>query len=285
MIRNEILIDELLFYSHNRYDDNPHTGTHLHDSHEIYLLMNGQVDYFIEGNVYSVTEHDLIVTNRNELHSVIFKSGSDYERCCVRLAPMYFMEDNYKSLENCFLHLPKGSMNIIRLNDEQLDLLLGMILKIDSLVSDRDAFERELSIAALLLQLIIEVNRCFSQNKAEMTKASLPEWIEGVITYVHNCVNDESRIAEVADIAQIADRFFVNKDYLRMAFKKHTGINLFAYIQTLKIRRAKILLGQGKSVTETAFLCGFSDYCSFIRSFKRICRVTPGQYARQIRIK
>jgi AraC-like DNA-binding protein len=46
----------------------------------------------------------------------------------------------------------------------------------------------------------------------------------------------------------------------------------------LKVIEAKKLLSSGKSVTDTAIMCGFDDYANFIRVFKKHVGQTPGKY-------
>lgn len=50
------------------------------------------------------------------------------------------------------------------------------------------------------------------------------------------------------------------------------------YIVSKRITEAKKLLATEKSVTDTAFMCGFNDYANFIRTFKKAVGVPPGKY-------
>lgn len=62
-----------------------------------------------------------------------------------------------------------------------------------------------------------------------------------------------------------------------------TGCTPTAYIQRIKIKKAKTLLDGNPQMNfnEVADQCGFSDYSNFVRAFKNVCGVTPTEYRRQ----
>ena len=62
-----------------------------------------------------------------------------------------------------------------------------------------------------------------------------------------------------------------------------TGCTPSAYIQRIKIKKAKTLLdGNPKmSLSIIASKSGFSDYSSFVRAFKNVCGITPTEYKRR----
>ena len=76
----------------------------------------------------------------------------------------------------------------------------------------------------------------------------------------------------------VAKNCFVSVNELCRLFKKHMGTTVNKYITSRRITEAKKLLKNGVSVSFAAEKCGFMDYASFIRSFKRAVGVPPGQY-------
>ena len=62
-----------------------------------------------------------------------------------------------------------------------------------------------------------------------------------------------------------------------------TGYTPTAYIQRIKIKKAKTLLDGNPQMNfnEVADLCGFNDYSNFVRAFKNVCGITPTEYRRQ----
>lgn len=62
------------------------------------------------------------------------------------------------------------------------------------------------------------------------------------------------------------------------SFKSATGITPHAYRMNCRIDYARKLLGEGKSITEAAYLAGFFDQSHFHRHFKAMTSITPKEY-------
>jgi AraC-like DNA-binding protein len=81
---------------------------------------------------------------------------------------------------------------------------------------------------------------------------------------------------EIAGIAGLSRFHFLK------AFTAQFGLTPHAYQIHLRIERSLPLLRQGMSLTHVAETMGFNDQSHFIRHFKRIMGVTPGQYKGKI---
>jgi|WetSurMetagenome_2_1015567.scaffolds.fasta_scaffold227966_2 AraC-like DNA-binding protein len=80
-------------------------------------------------------------------------------------------------------------------------------------------------------------------------------------------------------VAEIADKFNFNKDYLCRIFKRHTGMPIIKYINGIKIAKAKELLCCSElSIKEIAYKMGFSDAKYFMKLFKTYENLTPSEY-------
>jgi len=79
----------------------------------------------------------------------------------------------------------------------------------------------------------------------------------------------------------LAETFSLNQAYLSSLFKKTMGYTWSAYLEQIRIRKAEILLTDGKiSAKDVCAMVGFSNYDTFRRSFKRINGVSPGEYTK-----
>lgn len=80
------------------------------------------------------------------------------------------------------------------------------------------------------------------------------------------------------NVSSVADHFGISIAYLSRIFKKYNGINISEYITGYRLERAKELLGEGKMVGEVVESCGFGSLRTFLRVFKTVEGITPGQY-------
>ena len=83
---------------------------------------------------------------------------------------------------------------------------------------------------------------------------------------------------------QMADHFNIALPNLGSYFKANTGYNLLEYVTKLKIEKAKVLLTETNLMLKDICIeCGYYNVTSFIRRFKQIEGITPGEYRNQSR--
>ena len=96
--------------------------------------------------------------------------------------------------------------------------------------------------------------------------------IKAAIDYIN------ANFAQPLSLETIASNSYISVNQLCRLFNKYCGTTVVKYITSRRITEAKKMLASGKSVTDTAILCGFEDYANFIRVFKKYVGVTPGKY-------
>lgn len=84
-----------------------------------------------------------------------------------------------------------------------------------------------------------------------------------------------SRNISLDELAGIAS---LSPFHLNRVFSREFGLPPHAFLTQVRVARAKSLLKQGASITETAIEVGFSDQSHFTRHFRRLVSVTPGHY-------
>lgn len=89
----------------------------------------------------------------------------------------------------------------------------------------------------------------------------------------------EEKCEEAVTLDELAAVAGVSRFRLAHAFSKEVGIPPHAYQLHVRIARAQSLLMRGMPQADVAAELGFTDQSHFSRHFKRIWRVTPGEYA------
>lgn len=93
-----------------------------------------------------------------------------------------------------------------------------------------------------------------------------------------------SAAAEDGDrVEKLAARANLHPKYAMRLFKKECGVSMLGYLHQLRIGHAQRLLATSdKKITDIAFACGFSSCAQFFEAFKRLCKLSPGQYRKAI---
>lgn len=100
---------------------------------------------------------------------------------------------------------------------------------------------------------------------------------ECIITYLVEHYQEPIRLQDLADINQISI------PYTNKIFKEITGTTPFEYLANIRISKAKELLHDGHSVSDTATRVGFTDPAYFSRRFKQKEGISPLHYQMMVR--
>lgn len=116
------------------------------------------------------------------------------------------------------------------------------------------------------------MNICdYIQESSQMQKTGS---IQNIKNYIEStCLNINFSIQNVAD------EFNMTLPTLSLFFKNNTGTNVSDYATIIRMKAAKeMLLQGGKKLDEIAEKVGYMSASSFIRRFKAMYGVTPGQF-------
>lgn len=123
----------------------------------------------------------------------------------------------------------------------------------------------------------MELNENEEQDSELTTDADMRFLIK-VTTAVYLQLNKNKEI----DVAFLASSMCMSPRQFHRKIHALTGYAPAAYIQRLKIKKARNMLDKDMiiSFTEVAYQCGFDAYPNFVRAFKNVCGVTPSDYRR-----
>lgn len=81
------------------------------------------------------------------------------------------------------------------------------------------------------------------------------------------------------NLNSICDDLGYNTSYVSTMFKQHAGMTVKSYLEQSRMRMAREILSFSKAnIANIAIQCGYSSVAYFIKVFKRIHKITPGEY-------
>ena len=154
----------------------------------------------------------------------------------------------------------------------------------------------ELGVRAYLLKPLNKesledaIAKCAAEIQAELPDASATnDYITGLTIHAaHPVIRTiekyiHTHLSESLSAQKIAQNHQINASYLSTLFKKETGINLNAYIQSCRLMYAMELLKQPTvRVNEIAYRCGFGNASYFTEQFKNYYDMTPSEARRKM---
>lgn len=245
---------------------------HHHDFYEVYYLLHGQVEYWVDGRIIRMQAGDVLLINPMELHRPILETdGHVYERIVLWIEKEFMegLTSNGKRLSACFDTTLPGHTHLLRPAAAERSALNA---RMGELVREyySNEYGSDLSAYGLFLQLMVQLNRMalFSAAQPEETEA-MSALVERALIYIAD------HLSENLKVEQIASALFVSKYYLSHTFTREVGVSIYRYIMMRRLLMARQLLIAGEPAGQVSQSCGFSDYASFYRAFKSEYGTSP----------
>ena len=248
---------------------------HHHDFSKIVILIDGDLTYYIEGKAYILKPWDILFVNKNEIHKPVVNPDKYYERIVIWLNPDFMAKyaQGNNDLLKCFEVAIKNNYNLLRLNMKSIEVIKNLIQDIQS-CNNSNEFGSEILKESLFVQLMVLMNRLFlnSDKNRDIEDIQYDKTIEGVLNYIN------SKLENDLSIDTISSEFFISKYYLMRKFKNQIGSSIHNYVVQKRLILARSLISDGLSMSSVCSRCGFNDYSSFVRAFKKVYGVSPSNY-------
>ena len=256
---SEILMPCIPFLHIHRRFDRPSQATNWHDNPEIQLCVAGEGFVLIDGEKYPFQKGDIVVVNSNQVHFTGTDSDLTYhclildDRFC-KIANLPYQQFRF---ETAFRdgEMEKAVLEVVRLHAEPEDPCRVAKLQIE--------------VAKLLIALRLR-HTVATQPKPRNTSAA--EGVRAAIRYLRE------HFGEQIPLDALARAIYMEKCGLCKAFKRLTGQTVVEYLNTYRCEKAKEFLTTGKTVSETALLCGFHNMSYFTKTFKANTGKLPSAY-------
>lgn len=281
-MRNDMNVYDVLnqpFYIAQQKQDKTFTmrQCHYHDVYEIYYLLDGRRNYFIQNRTYPVVKGDIVLINVGDIHKTMSSHNASHERILIYfqkefVAPVVHEGEDINLLD-CFMRDQK----VLHLRVSEQAFVQSILLKmVDESKRKQKGYMTYQRV--LLTELLLFINRHMEQYDQDggAYSSQLHKKMSDVALYLmENYMNKLS-------LKLVADRFYISPCHLSRAFKKTTGFTFIEYLNSVRIKEAQKLLKETKkSVMEISEMTGFDSQTHFGRVFKGITGMSPLQYRKQ----
>lgn len=245
--------------------------THYHDFDKITIFLKGRVSYIIEGKNYELKPYDIVLVKHNDMHRLVVDNSQIYDRIIVYISPNFtnaYKTDDY-DLNYCFQKARAEHSNVLRIPSLEKSSLFSSIVRLENSFSD-NGYAAGLYRQVLFLEFMVHLNRATFKNRLEFLDTENNSKVAEILQYIND------NLTEDLSIGHIADTFFISKYYMMRQFKQETGYTLGNYISRKRLLLAKELILSGAAPAQACFDCGYRDYSTFSRAYRRLFSESPG---------
>lgn len=126
---------------------------------------------------------------------------------------------------------------------------------------------------AFLLAVVEHLTRTHVEQRREPLEVGKEDF---VVRQVRQYLEDH--YAEDVSLAQLGALTSRSPFHLARVFSKALGLPPHAYLESIRVERARNFLRSGMTVVDTALSVGYTDQSHFTHRFRRHTGITPGQY-------
>ena len=235
---------------------------HMHEYFEISFIVSGNVNILLTDSMESSTGSKIVLLRPNTPHYIYCEPDILYSRTNLCFSKN-FTEDFLPELHR-ILNIFGENGTVIAVDTEKIKDYVRIVNKI------KDE-ENPLRQKLLIMYVLSLVSDNMNENE-EITR--LPRYVTDALSYIG------THYTQKIVASELAEKLGIGRTTLMQGFKKYTGTTFNEYLLGCRLKRAVIMLEEGKKLWEIADTCGFTDAPNFIRSFKRHFGTTPNMWRR-----
>lgn len=255
---------------------------HVQPCHEISVIVSGEGFFIVNGVRYPVTEGDLFLNQKGELHAI--ESSSQRQLRYLYMGFDFVQSSGIASgsQPEAIEELSAFFCNPFRERKSHDKLgVMSVFLKMLGEVYNGSVFSEQMIDYYLHQVLILSYRTFHSDQKASVMPKNdvnvVGSTVYSVIKYIDN------NILEIDTVKSIAGNLGYSYVYLSHLFRNKTGMTLQSYVNYKKIEKSLELIGDGKlSITQTALMLNFDTVQSFSKAFKRTLGFSPTKYRKKM---
>ena len=245
---------------------------HHHDFYEILYIKKGNFIFKVDEQIYNVSPGDVLLISPLTLHVLTQDQNVDAQRIVINVTEKYInsISSEKSNLLNVFTNAIANKNYRIHLSNEsrkKLDSYIDVILNTQTSDKFGDDILFKIKFAQLLLLLNDHQEEVLPTDLINQNKI-----VSDCVAYITDNLQNQISIEDISLSLN------VSPSTISHTFKEQTGMSIYRFITKKRMILAKKLIRENFSLKNIYQLCGFNDYTSFFRCFKKEFNTTPKDF-------
>lgn len=253
---------KLLYVSSAKYSGDWHSTPHTHGCSELFYVIGGKGQFYIEGETFPVSANDLVIVNPNIEHTETSLNANPLEYIVLGVEGLELSVSDEQEDRFCIVNFRSAK--------EGIHLCLQSLLReIEEQAPGYDAVCQNL-IEVLFIYLTRQTNFSTTMTPIRKTSSRLCGTVRRYI---------DEHFKENLTLDMLAQITHVSKYYMVHAFTEEYGTSPINYMVSKRIEEAKHLLkNDDYTLALISRMLGFSSPSYFSQTFKKSTGMTPNAY-------
>ena len=241
---------------------------HSHQFYEILYCESGNLQYLVGDNRFSIRSGDIILVPPGISHRPIFHTEmkEPYSRIVLWVSKDFIQHLS----EQLPTLISDKSHYLIRTSNTSFEYLKDYFLKgVEESISRQLAWQSSLyyNTGTLLTEIFRITN-----SKDLISPREKESDLDKIITYIENNYTKQISLDETAR------HFLISKSTLSKMFQSHLNISFYRFVTQRRLIHAKQQIENNEPLEKIGYTCGFNDYATFYRAFKKEYGLSPKEY-------
>ena len=239
---------------------------HWHTSIEIFAVMEGHLEFFMNKEEYPLKAGEQLIINSNEIHSI---HAAERNKTVVLQIPL-------KQFENYFT-----AQRFIRFRSQDADAdgkLASLIKKLYKVYTARDTgYEfRTMSLFYEIMYMLVKNYRLTEAHEKEIRHSRKLDTLSKITTYMREHYKEDLKLSDLAATFGYSDA------YLSRMFQKYAGINYKDYMQAIRTEHGyRQLVETDMTISDISMENGFPNNKAFSKAFYKKYGIMPAEFRKR----
>lgn len=269
---------EIYYYNDTHHDRlRCQVKEHAHDYYEFYFFLEGNVSIRIDGTEYPLKTGNMILIPPGVAHqAIIHNTDIPYRRFVFWISKSFYAKLSEVSEDYGYL-MQKAQTDGRYISYYDVIAFNALQAKIFRLIEEihSERFGKTAQISLCVQDLLLHLNRTAYEEANPNVMEKEQELYELLLQYI------ETHLDEELSLDSLARAFYVSKYHIAHVFKERLGLSVHHYITKKRLSLCRDAILSCSEINEACRLCGFKDYSSFFRSFKKEFGMSPKEYKEQ----
>ena len=255
---------------------------HSHQFYEVIFVLSGRLNYLLDGKRFRLQPGDIVLVPPGMGHRPLFleELTEPYERLVVWLDQEFWRASVAETpfLNYVFEQCAQRENYLLRTSGPTWNgLRAGALALYQEVEQRRPGWECCVRHAALVL--MVHVCRTFYYWNVAVPVAETELLADRIFSYI------DTHLTEKLTLGGVAEHFLISQSTLSHLFQKQFGVSFYRCVVQRRLIAAKNAMFDGVRLQEVWECCGFADYSSFYRAFKKEYGCSPNAFKSQSRKK